>query len=373
MADVTGRKKRICMIVPQPDVKGGIAGVLSHYYGSRLEQDEEMIYVESYCDGSKLQKLRKAIGAYVRFWQVLKKRRPDLVHIHSSFGPSFYRKLPFILMSHRRGIPVVNHIHGSAFDEFYEHAPGWKQRLVRRIYGMCSRVIVLTAQWKEKIGQIVPLERIEIVQNIADVFPQMADRFQERLAHPQILFLGVITEGKGLHEMPAVVRQVVQANPAVSFVFAGEGDTQYLLSQLSDEEKKHVRLPGWVRGEEKEELLKNSTVFFLPSHMEAMPMSALEAMGYGLPVVSTNVGGIPFVVQEGENGWLLPVGDTQGMAEAILSCLADTERYRLASARSIAIVEETFSVEKHLLRLEQIWDEVLSQELAGSDRGQSAG
>ena len=362
MSDLQDREKRICMIVPQPDVKGGIAGVVSHYYGSRLEQGRQIIYVESYCDGSKWKKLKKALLAYVRFAKVLRKTPPDLVHIHSSFGPSFYRKLPFILMSHHRGIPVVNHVHGSAFDEFYAQAPGWKKRLVRRVYGMCSRVIVLTEQWKEKISQFYAPERIEVVQNFADVFAQMPDRYRQRLANPQVLFLGVITEGKGLHEMPAVIRQVISARPEVSFVIAGEGDDQYLRSHLSEEENKHVHLPGWVRGEEKDKLLRESAVFFLPSHMEAMPMSALEAMGYGLPVVSTDVGGIPFVVRQGENGWLLPAGDVQGMADAIIDCLADPERYRQASARSIAIVEENFSVEKHLQRLEQIWNEVLCHE-----------
>ena len=85
------------MIVPQRDVQGGIASVTSGYYGSRLETDFDVIYVESYRDGSKWQKLLKALAAYRQFRKVLRKVKPDLIHIHSSFGPSFYRKMPFIL------------------------------------------------------------------------------------------------------------------------------------------------------------------------------------------------------------------------------------------------------------------------------------
>ena len=86
--------KKVCMIVQDPKVKGGIAAVISGYYGSKLEQDYSMIYVESYQDGSKWEKLIKAIKGYIHFAKVLLTDKPDLVHIHSSFGPSFYRKIP---------------------------------------------------------------------------------------------------------------------------------------------------------------------------------------------------------------------------------------------------------------------------------------
>ena len=111
--------KKICMIVQNPLVKGGISAVVNGYRGSQLEKDFKIIYVESYMDGSKLRKLLKGICGYFHFLKVLLVDRPDLVHIHSSFGPSFYRKLPFIYMAKAAGIPIVNHIHGADFQQFY--------------------------------------------------------------------------------------------------------------------------------------------------------------------------------------------------------------------------------------------------------------
>ena len=58
--------------------------------------------------------------------------KPDLVHIHSSFGPSFYRKMPFIYMASWRKIPIVNHIHGADFDEFYVNAPEEKKGKIKK-------------------------------------------------------------------------------------------------------------------------------------------------------------------------------------------------------------------------------------------------
>ena len=115
-------KKKVCMIVQDKMVKGGIAAVISGYYGSTLEKDYSIIYVESYKDGSKLTKLLKGIKGYFQFAKVLLIDQPDIVHMHSSFGPSFYRSLPFIYMASWAKNPIINHIHGADFDAFYVRA-----------------------------------------------------------------------------------------------------------------------------------------------------------------------------------------------------------------------------------------------------------
>ena len=107
--------KKVCMVIPNPMVKGGIAAVINGYRGSRLERDYQIIYVESYADGGKIKKFIKGICGYLHFVKVILVDRPDLVHIHSSFGPSFYRKIPFIYMASWAGLPIINHIHGSEF------------------------------------------------------------------------------------------------------------------------------------------------------------------------------------------------------------------------------------------------------------------
>ena len=127
---------KICMIVPNAAVKGGIAAVVNGYRGSDLEKKHTVHYVESYCDGSKADKFFKALGGYFGFLRLLLRERPDIVHVHSSFGPSFYRKMPFIYMSCLFRIPVINHIHGSEIGRFYENASERKKKLVRKVYGV---------------------------------------------------------------------------------------------------------------------------------------------------------------------------------------------------------------------------------------------
>ena len=107
---------KICMIVPNSTVKGGIAAVVNGYREHNFGERYRITYVESYCDGSKMRKLLKALGSYFCFLKVIITNRPDLIHIHSSFGPSFYRKMPFIYLGKMFRIPIINHIHGAEFE-----------------------------------------------------------------------------------------------------------------------------------------------------------------------------------------------------------------------------------------------------------------
>ena len=121
----------------------------------------------------------------------------------------------------------------------------------------------------------------------------------------------------------------------------------------------NVEFPGWVRGDTKDKLLREADVFFLPSYNEGMPMSVLDAMGYGLPVVSTNVGGIPKIVHDGENGYCCDPGNVNRFAKGITKILLDGKERKSFGEASWKIVKEGYSLEAHLNRIEQAYEQVL--------------
>lgn len=348
--------KTVCMVVQDPMVKGGIAAVVNGYRGSQLEKDYNIIYVESYKDGGKFTKLLKGICGYIHFAKVLLFDRPDLVHIHSSFGPSFYRKLPFIYMASWAGVPIINHIHGADFDEFYVNASDKKKKLIKKVYGKCNRLIALSEEWKERLSQIVPAVRIVIIENYSILHE---DALHDRLNRPcnnQVLFLGELGRRKGCYDIPAVVKQVAEKIPNVKFVLCGAGSEadEKAIRKLVHENgvDKNVEFPGWVRGQEKDKVLRESDVFFLPSYNEGMPMSILDAMGYGLPVVSTNVGGIPKIIHNGENGFCCEPGNVVAFSDKIISLLSKKQERICASQKSVYIVDKQYSLTNHLNLLE---------------------
>ena len=355
MAALRDEKKiKVCMVVPQGDVRGGIAAVVNGYRGSRLERDCAVRYVESYCDGGKGKKLRKALAAYRTFAALLRAERPDVVHIHSSFGPSFYRKLPFILMSARAGVPVVNHIHGAEFGPFYENASARKRALVRRVYGRCARFIVLSEEWREKIAQIVPRERIDVVENYS--VPAVTEPTEQSRRSRQVLFLGEIGRRKGGFDLPDIALRIRERVPQARFVIAGDGERNAVEALFEEAGlAQAASFPGWLRGADKERALRESALFLLPSYNEGMPMAVLDAMGYALPVVSTEVGGIPQLVRDGQNGALRRPGDTAALAEAAADFLLDEKKREAAGMASLAIVRERFGLERHLDLLEETY------------------
>lgn len=358
--------KRVCMVVPNRMVKGGIAAVVNGYRGSQLEKDYEITYVESYKDGSKFDKLLKGICGYFHFAYVLMFHKPDVVHIHSSFGPSFYRKIPFIYMASWCKIPIVNHIHGADFDEFYVNASEEKKTRIKKVYSKCNVLIALSEKWKERLSQIVPEDRIEIIENYSVLHEDALEERMQRECNNTVLFLGELGKRKGCYDIPAVIAQVKKSIPAVRFVLAGAGSEvdEKAIKKLIDEKgvSDNVEFPGWVRGDTKDKLLREADVFFLPSYNEGMPMSVLDAMGYGLPVVSTNVGGIPKIVHDGENGYCCDLGNVNRFAKGITEILLDRKERKSFGEASWKIVKEGYSLEAHLKLLTKVYGKVESNE-----------
>lgn len=353
-------KKKVCMIVPSFSAKGGIATVVSGYKNSELEKKYDVKYIESYCDGNKIRKIIKAIEAYFLFLKEVMFNRPDLVHVHSSFGGSFFRKLPFIYIASMFKIPIINHIHGSEIANLYINASKKKKQLVERCFDKCSYLVVLSEEWKSNLQVIKTKTPKIVIENYSTIHKECLKRknHEEKI----ILFLGFITELKGCFDIPDIVKKVVEQNPNVKFILAGSGEIEKLQNLIKEKRiSQYISFPGWVKKEEKEVLLKNADIFFLPSYTEAMPMSILEAMGYGLPIVSTNVGGIPQLVEEGKNGYITEPGDIMNLSKCLIQIVGDTNECFEMGKRSMEIAETKYSKETHLDKIMRLYKKILRQ------------
>lgn len=354
------------MIGPDPKVMGGIATVVTGYLNSSLAGEYDLIYISSHKDGSKLKKLMTAVFAYLRFIWVCLFIRPDIIHVHSSFGASFYRKMIFIITGRLFSIPIVNHIHGSEFDRFYTNASGVKKRLVADVYLKCDVIIVLSKEWKNKLEQAIKGINTSIVENFA-VIPHNIAAVEER--KNIILFLGHIEAGKGVYDIPQIAKKVIKDIPDVKFVLCGNGKIdEFRRIVVENNMSNYIELTGWVNNQQKDELLNSSKICFLPSYSEALPMAILEGMAYGLPVVSTNVGGIPAVVSEGINGYLYEPGSITDFANAIIELLNNPNLWKKMHEDNIRKISNEFSIESNVEKVSAIYHDIEKRKSNGENQ-----
>ncbi len=347
---------KVCMVVPDRNVKGGIASVVNGYREHGFGKEYEIIYVESYCDGSKWKKLQKALKGYWEFLKVICREKPDLVHVHSSFGPSFYRKMPFIYMASFKKIPILNHVHGAEFESFYRNASPRKQKLVRRVYGKCRMLIALSEEWRDNLEMTAPPEKITVLENYCRL-PKALPEEKKR----QILFLGELGKRKGCFDIPEIYARTVEKAGEVPLVMGGDGELMRIKALFEEKGlSEAVSFPGWVRGEEKEKLLKESGIFLFPSYYEGMPMAVLEAMAHKLAIVTTNAGGIPKLIRDGVNGRLCEPGNVEELSDALAELLNDDEERKRLGEAAYREAEEKYSMASHLERLRAIYRQVLT-------------
>lgn len=345
---------KICMVVPDRLVKGGIASVVNGYREHDFSGKCEVSYIESYRNGSKWEKLAKALKGYLLFFREMILNKPDIVHIHSSFGPSFYRKMPFIYMACFRGVPVINHIHGAEFETFYLKASDRKKRRIRKVYGKCTMLIALSEEWKRNLESVVSPEKITVIENYCKI-PDLSGTEKKK----QILFLGEIGKRKGCYDIPEIYGRVLEKGERLPLIMAGDGELAEVKKLFEDRDLlESVSFPGWVRGADKDKCLKESGIFLFPSYYEGMPMAVLEAMAYGMAIVTTRVGGIPHLLEDGVNGYLCEPGDIEGLSKRLLELSKDGDKRRKMGERARQKAIADYSMESHIKKLMDLYGRV---------------
>lgn len=343
---------KVLMIGAGRDVRGGVSSVVNSYYDAGLDKMCDLTYLATMEDGSKLKKLFVAARARMRFERLIKDN--DILHVHMSADNSFYRKAVFIRKAYREKKKIIIHMHGSTFDLFYKERCNEKQkREVRDVFAMADAVIALSEDWKQFMAEhICAPDKIHVIYNAV----KLPEAYEKDYSSRKMLFLGILGQRKGTYDLIEVLPEIFRKYPDAHIYFGGDGERE-TAERLCREKgiDRNVTFLGWVRGAEKEKYLKECSVYVLPTYHEGMPMSALEAMSYGMAVVSTYVGGIPHLIKDGENGLLCEAGDRAALEKRLEELLAYPEmRKRLGEAARNKIASE-FDITVSVKRLTDVW------------------
>lgn len=208
---------------------------------------------------------------------------------------------------------------------------------------------------------------IEVIPNFVDVSnycPSRAYKDSSAFAKPGEKILLHISNFRPVKRVLDVVRifdRVLREVPSV-LLMVGEGpersSAQALARRLNIASKVHFL----GTQESIEEIAGMAQVLLLPSELESFGLSALEAMACGVPVVGSDTGGLPEVVQHTETGFLLPVGDIEGMAMRTLEILKDDVRRRALGEAGRRRAESLFAADQIVTQYEKYYERVLGQE-----------
>lgn len=291
-----------------------------------------------------------------RIYRLLKHRSIHVMHAHE-FAMNVYGSF----LSSVTGIPIVATVHGK--DYFWVK---WRRRLAYRFVARQSVMVSVSEDLKQFVTQRAAInpDRVRIVHNGIDLYRYAeSDRpntVRKELKindnQPVIGTVGNLYSVKGHTYLLRACAVVARVFPDFVLLVAGRGDQLGAL----EEEARSLGILGNIRflgfRDDVPCLLQAMDVFVLPSVSEGLPLSILEAMALGKPVVASNVGGIPEVVKDGITGYLVPPKDPEPLAEKILLLLHHPQVAVYLGQSGRKRVHEAFSLEEMIQKYQRLYE-----------------
>ena len=245
-------------------------------------------------------------------------RQSKIEHLHAHFGTNSAEVA--MLVSALGGPPFSFTVHGP--EEFDKPGALHLGEKVRR----AAFVVAIGSYGRSQLYRWAghhDWPRIEVVHCGLD-----ADFLAAPVTDPpnvaRLVCIGRLCEQKGQLLLVEAASRLIRAGVPLQLVLAGDGEMRGAIEALVRQRSlgDHVRITGWIGSDQVREELVGARALVLPSFAEGLPVVLMEAMALGRPVISTYVAGIPELVRNGFDGWLVPAGDIDALTESMRACLA---------------------------------------------------
>ncbi len=347
------RNPKVLIVATSRKTRGGITSVVKgHEMGDQWNK-YQCKWIETHIDKGTGYKLLYFFKSFICFLFLLP--RYDLVHIHMSEPPSAIRKVPFLCFAKFFSKKLIVHFHAfspdTTINSKYKH-------VYQYLFLKADVVLVLSEYWKKEIQQAFELKsKVQVLYNPC-VTPDYSHRYEKQ---KHILYAGTINNRKGYSDLIKAFARIAINFPEWEIVFAGNGEIENgkrLAKELKIDSQ--TVFLGWIDGEAKSKTFQEASIFCLPSYAEGFPMAVLDAWAYGLPIVTTPVGGLPDVLKDKENALVFDPGDIEGLANALRFMIVNESLRQCIMEESVKLAKDVFDPAVICSQLDQIYLDLLS-------------
>lgn len=308
-------RTKIIIIGPLPPPTGGMATSMEQILSLNLNGYK---YIPLNTAKSKsiksnmIFKILNVLYLYCKLIYLLIRNDVKIAHIHTASYGNYWQNSGYILISRIFKIKIIMHMHGGDFENFYNKKR--RQYLIKYFLNSCNAIIALSNRWKTTYSKITTT-KIYVLSNMIslnDIKP-FKKNFDDDL---KVLFMGQISMKKGAYDLLDVIKMLKHKN--IKFIFMGpyEDKAKFLSIIAKNNIQDNCDILGELYGRKKSKYLQKAHILILPSYIEGLPYAILEAMSYGLAIISTNVGAIPEIVNK-KSGFLVKPGDKHNISKLI--------------------------------------------------------
>lgn len=301
-------------------------------------------------------------AALPRLLGYLRRMRPAVLHTQLEFADTLGSTAAKLL-----GIPTVSTLHTADAPEKGEKS---YRRLKLRwwiLRHFPARVIAVsegTRQHHLRVGNLPPQKVVTLHNGIdlarfSPVSSAEIAAMRESLGIPAdaplLVTVAVLRQPKGIQYLLEALPDILRRVPDTRYLIVGDGDHREKLKSIAAEKgvSDHVIFAGTRR--DIPQILAAADIFVLPTLTEALPTVLAEAMAAEKPIIASDVGGVPEMLDDGQNGLLIPPADPSALTEACLKLLENPERARAMGKTGRQIVEARFDIQRQVRRLETLY------------------
>lgn len=266
-----------------------------------------------------------------------------------------------IQASRRYGLPCVVTYQGTeVHTDLAKRQGAWK--LCRESFRFADLNILVSRSLEEPLkASTQPQGRCEVLIRGVDLktfFPPPSDWIRQ----PVVLFVGAVRTTKGAFDLLEAWNQVVAncVSAELWVVGSDQSNDRFAQEVRSRGHDKSIKILGTQSPSRVADLMRQAQVLCLPSHGEGTPNCVMEAMASGLPVVATEVGGIPDIIETDRTGILVPRGDVSSLAEALMSLLRDPSRRARMGEAAYEFACQYLDARKTTIRLVELYRDLLT-------------